>query len=555
VELDDGDADTRVVPNAHDYDSDHAPTATQGLPPVGALSSYDTFADSDADHTSVRIDPSLEGATQQALPVAAAAAAAHGAPPIDDTALLELSATTVATDIDMDWDEEEVATKLREEAAGGRGLYAAPGSAGNPSPFGGRSTLPPGANGGMFNVRPGARSSFPPPVPTHAQAPSDDWEDEDEAMTQVREPADLLQPAGAVATSWSGFPAPNTARASTVELDSPNFDEPTSSRWPWAVLAAAAVIGAAIAAKTMLHDDPGSATVTLVTKPGDSQVAIDGRALVGQSSPFMVQDLAPGVDHEVVVRKEGFEPQTRRFRVGAGQVMPLDGIELTKLDAGTGFALATAPAGAKVFVDGALQDGVTPLRVTDLEPGLHTIRVEHPDGLKPWESQVALARGQVIELPAADLTGSAKSASGLARSKTDSEPRAKVASSSSSSSSKSSKRSKGSERRAAARAARASASPAPAVRPAPRAAAPRAVAVAAAPAAAGADGGALRVNSRPWSQVFVDGRLVGNTPLLNLPLKAGKHKLKLVNPDMQMSKQLTVQIDKGKATTKVVELQ
>ena len=78
--------------------------------------------------------------------------------------------------------------------------------------------------------------------------------------------------------------------------------------------------------------------------------------------------------------------------------------------------------------------------------------------------------------------------------------------------------------------------------------------MAAAPAAGGAEG-SLRVNSRPWSQVYVDGRMIGNTPLLNVPLRAGKHKVKLVNPQLGMSKQLTVQIAKGKATTKVVELQ
>ena len=549
------DADTRVVPNA--FDSDHAPTAPEGLPPVGAVAGgYDSFSDSDADHTSVRVDPSLDAATQQALPVAAASGAAAASAalrlgrPIDDTALLELSATTVATDIDMDWDEEEVATHLRDEGEGPLHVNAAaePGLHGNPSPFGGR-TLPPGAQGGMFGVRPGVRSSFPPPVPS--QPPSGDWEDEDEAMTQVRDSHDVLAPVGAVATSWSGFPAPNSARASTVELDSPSFEEPhAKQRWPWIVLAAAAVLGAAFAAKTM-QDGPGAATMTLVTKPGDAEVAIDGRTLVGQTSPFMVQDLTPGIDHEVVVRKEGFEPQTRRFRANAGQVLPLDGIELTKLDSGTGFALATAPSGAKVFVDGNQQQGVTPLRVTDLTPGLHTIRVEHPDG-KPWESQVALAHGQVIDLPIADLTA-VKAATKKAKSSDDDDKPAKVASASSSSSKRSSS---GKSRRAAAREARASKPSAPiaarAVRaPAPIAAAP---AMAAAPAAGGAEG-SLRVNSRPWSQVYVDGRMIGNTPLLNVPLRAGKHKVKLVNPQLGMSKQLTVQIAKGKATTKVVDLQ
>ena len=36
--------------------------------------------------------------------------------------------------------------------------------------------------------------------------------------------------------------------------------------------------------------------------------------------------------------------------------------------------------------------------------------------------------------------------------------------------------------------------------------------------------GTLRINSRPWSQIFVDGRKVGNTPLLNLTLAAGSTK-------------------------------
>jgi serine/threonine-protein kinase len=120
------------------------------------------------------------------------------------------------------------------------------------------------------------------------------------------------------------------------------------------------------------------------------------------------------------------------------------------------------------------------------------------------------------------------------------------------SSSSSSNRSAARARRAAARAeAKAKRASARVARAPARTFAPS---VAAAPATSGSDG-ALRVNSRPWSQVYVDGRLVGNTPLLNLPLRAGKHKVKLVNPELGMSKQMTVQIDKGKATTKVVELQ
>jgi len=67
--------------------------------------------------------------------------------------------------------------------------------------------------------------------------------------------------------------------------------------------------------------------------------------------------------------------------------------------------------------------------------------------------------------------------------------------------------------------------------------------------------GVLRINSRPWSQVYVDGHLVGNTPLLNFPVKAGSHKLKLVNPQLGMKKSLSVSVKSGAATTQIVDLQ
>jgi hypothetical protein len=78
--------------------------------------------------------------------------------------------------------------------------------------------------------------------------------------------------------------------------------------------------------------------------------------------------------------------------------------------------------------------------------------------------------------------------------------------------------------------------------------------VAAPVAAAGTDTGMLRVNSMPWAQVHVDGRLVGNTPQMALRLSPGRHTVLLVNPEFSLRKQFTVQIKRGAVTTKVVEL-
>lgn len=40
--------------------------------------------------------------------------------------------------------------------------------------------------------------------------------------------------------------------------------------------------------------------------------------------------------------------------------------------------------------------------------------------------------------------------------------------------------------------------------------------------------GRLFVSSRPWGQLYLDGRLVGNTPAANVPLTAGTHRIRIV---------------------------
>ncbi len=43
--------------------------------------------------------------------------------------------------------------------------------------------------------------------------------------------------------------------------------------------------------------------------------------------------------------------------------------------------------------------------------------------------------------------------------------------------------------------------------------------------------GFLSIDARPWASVFVDGTKVGDTPLAALPVEAGRHRVKLVNPE------------------------
>jgi serine/threonine-protein kinase len=53
--------------------------------------------------------------------------------------------------------------------------------------------------------------------------------------------------------------------------------------------------------------------------------------------------------------------------------------------------------------------------------------------------------------------------------------------------------------------------------------------------------GTLTARTVPWSKVFDGSRLVGTTPLANVPLSEGTHTLTFVNPDHPpLKKQVTV---------------
>lgn len=67
--------------------------------------------------------------------------------------------------------------------------------------------------------------------------------------------------------------------------------------------------------------------------------------------------------------------------------------------------------------------------------------------------------------------------------------------------------------------------------------------------------GTLRINSRPWSHLYLDGRLVGSTPQVALSVSAGAHRVRLVNPQFAMSKTFSVVVGAGESVTRVETLE
>ena len=225
--------------------------------------------------------------------------------------------------------------------------------------------------------------------------------------------------------------------------------------------------------------------------------------------------------------------------------------------------LTTQPADARVLFDGQpATSTLSPFVIMSVKPGEQHVLEVSADGYRTWSAQLTVGSGQTLQLPVVvlvPLPPSTPVATPLPRT----EP--VVPRSSAQNRVESNVRPASNERRVVpaptastptrvrASEARGSSTQAiPRVTAAPRT--PAGPPVVQAPAATGSDTGMLRVNSRPWAQVHVDGRLVGNTPQMALRLSPGHHTILLLNPELGMRKTFTVQIRRGAVTTKIVEL-
>jgi serine/threonine protein kinase len=420
--------------------------------------------------------------------------------------------------LDMDWDDEELSTQIYDRPED-------------------RTPAGPQASGADGYGSPSAPSgSYPPAL---GGAP---------AFGGVPTPTGGFAPVGGTPGAPSPFGAsfPGSAgTGTTVEVVWPPPGTATERRpMQAAALAVVAIIGVIVAALWIFrHPAPG--TVHLTVTPGDAAVTMDGKAIVG-SSPFVVNQVVPSVQHEVIVSKTGYRSWSTQFELQAGETMQLPSVNLEGIE--SGFALDSVPSGATVFVDSKRLQQATPVRVADLGPGDHQIRLE-AQGYSPWESQLHVTPGTVLDLPTAQL---------IAHAETEA-PRGSAY--------PSSQAAKPPVAPTAPRVARATPpvmsatraappprpTPAPAPEPEAQEEAPAPPKAAPAESASGGTG-TLRVQTRPWSKVLVDGRMLGTTPLMNVPLSAGHHTLTFVNDDFGIRKSVKVQIEAGQVLTQVLTL-
>lgn len=380
------------------------------------------------------------------------------------------------------------------------------------------------------------------------------------------------------------------------------------------VLIAAAALGGVLIfglVAMALFGGASPGQLTLKTEPAKVQVFVDGKPVPGQS-PFVVAELEPGT-HNFEIRANGFEQHVEATELAEGEAKEIS-VELKPIVRLGGFSFNTSPPGAQVYLDDE-PIGKTPVTKEDLEPGVYVLRAEHEGNFVPFERTVPIREGQQRPLPTvtlqpdkvvvtfnSDPEGAAVTLiQGDVRKELGSTPaRAEIRLSAGNWSVEMKKRGydlwtqpltsiggqeefevnailgdgasdrgaeerqrerderRASRREADAEPARAS-SNSEARRNRDSSGPKRTGGGAEKPsrasnAAATSGEGVLALNTIPWSQVYVDEKLIGNTPQPKIALKSGKHKVTLVRNDLDLKKTLTVTINNGETTKKIIKL-
>jgi hypothetical protein len=225
--------------------------------------------------------------------------------------------------------------------------------------------------------------------------------------------------------------------------------------------------------------------------------------------------------------------------------------------------LSTLPVEAEVRVDDVpIRLERSPYVIGDLEPEvMHQLDVRSP-GYESWSTRITLQPGQVLKLPRVALVPIAKAEEQpVAQPAPHLEPAAPEALPERTKRPGVSKREPPPQKVVAPKTVApkvAPSKPAPVKKVAPSepAPAPREVAdkEPAAPKPSAGGTGILRINSRPWSQVVVDGRTIGNTPQMSITLEAGSHTVTLINSEFGYKKTIKVVVKAGEVVTKIVDL-
>ncbi len=137
---------------------------------------------------------------------------------------------------------------------------------------------------------------------------------------------------------------------------------------------------------------PETGSIYVISLPTGASIYVDG-AYYGPA-PQLASGLSPGY-HQVRISLSGFQDWTGNVMVSSGETTRISQtLSVTPTPtqvAGTGsLSVQSNPAGASVYLDNEYM-GITPLVLSSIAPGTHTILLTHP-GYAEWRATVQVQK-------------------------------------------------------------------------------------------------------------------------------------------------------------------
>lgn len=424
----------------------------------------------------------------------------------------------------LEWDDDDEATAVFDRSK--HSFSLPPASPSRPSMPGVASPFEPSQ----------PRASIPQPVPRpSAPAPSVPAPAPAASAPSAPAPAASPSPAASVPSSLPAVvPMPVGARSDRPSAVAPMPPAKKSS----GLLVLSAVIGVAALAfgAYMLVRPPTPATVQLTTDPADAEVWVDGE-IYARTSPFVITGLDPTRPHLLEVRAEGYKSYKTRMEVLPGETKVWPHVALTADTAKAATAarkvlvsFISEPAGAQVVLTRGgerLRVGATPVETeVDVSGDRWTVEM-NLEGHQPWSGPLTVPAGR----DSLALSASLKPVEDTTAQTVPAVQAAEAA-----------KTTTATTRTAA---------PAPKTQAAPKAT--TASAASAAPAATSGTG-KLTLNTKPASEVFLDGESIGHTPIMNYTVPAGRHTLTFVNEQFGVRRTVAVSVGPDESVRKILDL-
>ena len=350
----------------------------------------------------------------------------------------------------------------------------------------------------------------------------------------------------ATRNSMPSFPAPQVSQTFEVPVQQttvgPMAAKP-KGKGATMFLLLVLVVGAAVAGGYYWYQNrPGK--VEIAATPPEATILVDN-VKVAEKTPFTLE--RPPGPYTISVVRPGYTRNDQSVVVHSGQTANL--AVTLEPSADTGFELTSVPPGGLVWLDGNPMSGPdgqarTDFRAYKIPPGKHLFEIKGDPKLQPWSEEVVIEPGVIKKVKAnlvmvgepargGSVAQSAAQGGGAAGTPTRAEGGGRNADGASAG---------GALALGGAQAHR---------RPARPAREPRSDDDSSSPSRAddsSAGGGGdctITVGTRPWSEVWIDGKNTGRHTPYSESIPCGKHKLMFRRPDMNLTRNETVVIRPG----------